>query len=105
MVIEKNQYTIIISIKYTLYTIFFVLEEVMEAMKTNLKHLLNVVIFGLEQLAPGSQVAVGEDAAGLQQPVSVTLQRNTQNKRTINPLVLPRYDLKKTDRLCAPNEA
>lgn len=39
-----------------------------------LKHLLNVVIFRLEQLAPGSQVAVGQDAPGFQQPVGVTLQ-------------------------------
>lgn len=45
---------------------------------THLKHFLNVVIFGLEQLAPGGQVAVGEDAARFQQPVSVTLQKDTQ---------------------------
>ncbi len=45
--------------------------------KTNLKHFLDVVVFGFEKLAPGGQVAVGEDAAGLQQPVSVTLQTNT----------------------------
>lgn len=44
---------------------------------THLKHLLNVVVFGLEQLAPGGQVAVGEDATGFQQPVSVTLHRHT----------------------------
>ena len=42
--------------------------------KTYLKHLLNVVVFGLEQLTPRGQVAVGEDAAGFQHPVSVTLQ-------------------------------
>lgn len=40
---------------------------------TNLKHLVNVAVFVLEQLAPGGQVAVGEDTASLQQPVSVTL--------------------------------
>lgn len=40
---------------------------------TNLKHFLNVVVFSLEQLAPGGQVAVGEDATGFQQPVSMTL--------------------------------
>lgn len=44
---------------------------------TDLKHLLNVIVFGLEQLAPGGQVAVGEDAAGFQQPVSMTLHRHT----------------------------
>lgn len=45
--------------------------------KTYLKHLLDVVVLGLEQLAPGGEVAVGEDAAGLQEPVSVTLQPNS----------------------------
>lgn len=49
--------------------------------KRYLKHLLNVVVFGFEQLAPGRQVAVGEDAAGLQHPVSMTLQT-----RSISPL-------------------
>ena len=44
---------------------------------TCLKHFLNVVIFGLEQLAPGGEVAVGENAAGFQQPVGVSLQINT----------------------------
>lgn len=43
---------------------------------TNLKHLLYVVVFVFEQLAPGRQVAVGEDAAGFQQPESVTLKRD-----------------------------
>lgn len=43
-------------------------------LKIYLKHLLNVVILRLEQLAPGGQVAVGQDPTGLQQPVSVTLQ-------------------------------
>ncbi len=54
--------------------------------KTHLKHLLDVVVLGLEQLAPGGQVAVGEDAAGLQHPVSVTLQTNTdtQPNQSIN---------------------
>lgn len=56
--------------------------------KTYLKHLLNVVVFGLEQLAPGGQVAVGEDAAGLQHPVSVTLQTNKHKTNSISPLFL-----------------
>lgn len=54
---------------------------------TDLKHLLNVVVFGLEQLAPGGQVAVGEDSSGLQHPVSVTLQTNTQTNKSISPSV------------------
>lgn len=45
--------------------------------QTYLKHLLDVVVLGLEQLAPGGEVAVGEDAAGLQEPVSMTLQHNS----------------------------
>lgn len=45
--------------------------------KMYLKHLLNVGVFGLEQLAPRCQVAVGEDAAGFQHPVSVTLQMDS----------------------------
>lgn len=57
------------------------LKEIMRA--TNLKHLLNVVVFGLEQLAPGRQVAVGEDTAGFQQPVSMTLQENTDRSLSI----------------------
>lgn len=61
-------------------TKFPVLDEIMKA--TNLKHLLNVVVFGLEQLAPGGQVAISEDAAWFQQPVSVTLQRNTQTNKS-----------------------
>lgn len=40
---------------------------------TNLEHFLNVVVFSLEQLAPGGQVAVGEDTTRFQHPVSMTL--------------------------------
>lgn len=43
-------------------------------LKIYLKHLLNVVIFRLEQLAPGSEVAEGQDPPRFQQPVGVTLQ-------------------------------
>lgn len=49
---------------------------------TDLKHFLNVVVFALEQLAPGGQVAVGEDAARFQQPVGVTLQKKENTKKT-----------------------
>lgn len=45
---------------------------------TNLKHVVDVVVLGLEQLSPGRQAAVGEDSSGLQQPVSVAL--NTRIK-------------------------
>lgn len=45
--------------------------------QTYLKHLLDVVVLCLEQLAPGGEVAVGEDAARLQEPVSVTLKPNS----------------------------
>lgn len=44
------------------------------AAQTYLKHLVDVVVLGLEQLAPRGEVAVGEDAAGLQEPVGVTLR-------------------------------
>lgn len=45
-----------------------------QILKLYLKHLLNVVIFRLQQFAPGSQVAVGQDPPGFQQPVGVTLE-------------------------------
>lgn len=63
---------------------------------TDLKHLLNRVVFGLEQLAPGRQVAVGQDAAGFQQPVSVTLQKNAHFNKSISPSSPLGHDLKKT---------
>lgn len=50
-----------------------------ELLQIYLEHLLDVVVFGLEQLAPGGQVAVGQDPTGLQQPVSVTLPPGTQH--------------------------
>lgn len=72
--------------------------------KTYLEHLVNVVVFGLQQLAPGGQVAVGEDAAGLQHPVSVTLQTKTDT--TSNPFtVRTRPEEDKQATVCAPNEA
>ena len=40
---------------------------------THLEHGVDVVELGLQQVSPGCQVAVGEDAAGLQQPVGVGL--------------------------------
>ena len=42
---------------------------------THLEHCVDVVELGLQQVSPGGQVAVGEDAAGLQQPVGVGLNR------------------------------
>lgn len=45
-----------------------------QILKIYLKHLLDVVIFRLQQLAPGSQVAVGQDPSGFQQSVGVTLK-------------------------------
>lgn len=66
--------------------------------KTYLKHLLNVVVLGLEQLTPGSQVAVGEDATRLQHPVGMTLgnkqAQRSQYVHQIKPcagLVLPSF--------------
>lgn len=67
---------------------------------TYLKHLLSVVVFGLEQLAPGGQVAIGEDAAGLQQPVSVTLQTERQHW-----IQLSFTAIRTRAAVCATNEA
>lgn len=42
----------------------------------HLKHLLDVGVLGLQQLAPGGEVAVGEDPAGLQQAEGMVLRRS-----------------------------
>lgn len=65
---------------------FCCIKKIWTVIRTYLEHLLDVVVFGFEQLTPGGQVAVGEDTAGLQHPVSVTLQTNTDT--TTNQSVL-----------------
>lgn len=69
-------------------------------MQIYLKHLLNVVIFRLEQLAPGGQVTVGQDPAGFQQPVSVTLKSRTHNIKSIG--IWPKEDT--ISAVCATND-
>lgn len=41
---------------------------------THLEHLVDVIIFIFQQLAPGSEITVCEHTAGLQQSVSMTLR-------------------------------
>ena len=60
---------------------------------THLEHGVDAVELGLQQVSPGGQVAVGQDAAGLQQPVGVGLntrethpvQSNHRRRRCVKP--------------------
>lgn len=66
-------------------------------LKIYLKHLLNVVIFRLEQLAPRSQVAVGQDPPGFQQPVGMSLQTKSDPTQHQSGLHLVKTWPKKKD--------